>query len=309
MEFETRNLKYTNGLPAISVIVPVYNSERVLRECVDSILSQNFKDFELLLIDDGSKDTSPQICDEYAKRDSRIKVYHKTNGGVSSARNLGLDYAQGQWIAFIDSDDYITSNYFVNVLNQDEDLLVCSYSKFNEFGVVDKIEVILEPVFLDFINYNLVDSLLRCPWAKFYKKELIDNLRFLPDMKIGEDAYFVFKYLSKCKSYSVLRGGEYMVRLAEEPDEVKYAISVDYAVNSLNHLKKAYDGLVQVHGINKSYFLSYIGYFKRISKADWQNDKNKWYANKDVKALYGYVWPALSFSQKLRLTAARILRK
>ena len=93
--------------PKISVIIPVYNAESTLRRCVDSVLAQTFTDFECLLINDGSKDKSGEICDEYAIRDSRIKVFHKENGGVSSARNVGLDNATGEWIAFVDSDDWV----------------------------------------------------------------------------------------------------------------------------------------------------------------------------------------------------------
>lgn len=94
-------------MPTISVIVPVYNVEPYLRQCVDSILGQTFRDFELILVDDGSPDGCPAICDEYAKMDSRVKVIHKENGGLSSARNAGLDVAKGKYIAFVDSDDWI----------------------------------------------------------------------------------------------------------------------------------------------------------------------------------------------------------
>lgn len=93
--------------PTISIIVPVYNVEKYLEECVESVLSQTFTDYELLLIDDGSTDSSGIICDGYATQDSRIRVFHKSNGGVSSARNLGLDNALGEWVCFIDSDDEI----------------------------------------------------------------------------------------------------------------------------------------------------------------------------------------------------------
>ena len=95
-----------NNNPTISVIVPVYNAEKYLSRCMDSILVQTFTCFELLLVDDGSTDCSGRICDEYAKRDTRIRVIHKENGGVSSARNLGLDNAKGEWICFCDSDDF-----------------------------------------------------------------------------------------------------------------------------------------------------------------------------------------------------------
>lgn len=90
----------------VSIIVPVYNAEKYLSRCVDSILSQTMKDFELLLIDDGSQDESGRICDEYSEKDARVRVFHKPNGGVSSARNLGIDHAKGKYIIFIDSDDY-----------------------------------------------------------------------------------------------------------------------------------------------------------------------------------------------------------
>ena len=110
--------------PAISVIIPVYNAEQYLRRCVDSVLTQSYTDFELLLIDDGSRDQSPAICDEYAAADHRVQVFHKPNGGVSSARNLGLDHARGQWITFIDSDDFISPNYLSAVNRSDADMLI-----------------------------------------------------------------------------------------------------------------------------------------------------------------------------------------
>ncbi len=298
--------------PLISVIVPVYNAESTLSECVGSILGQKYKDFELILVDDGSKDSSPHICDEYAHDNGQVIVFHKPNGGVSSARNHGLDHARGKWIAFVDSDDYVTDGYFDGVVEQKEDVLIKGYQKLDHSGIVEGKEsedLLGIPAFSDFLSQYVTDSLLRGPVFKFYKRSLIGDLRFLTDMKIGEDAWFVFNYLARCKSFAVIPKGEYMVRLAEEPDEVKYAVTVDYAVRSLQYLKDAYDGLVQTHHISRGIFLSYIGYFKRISQADWQQDKTKWYDNPDVKALYDYVWLALSFKQKARLVAARMLRR
>lgn len=302
----------TNSVPAISIMVPVYNAEKTLRQCVDSILGQDNRSLELLLIDDGSKDGSPEICDEYSQKDNRVKIFHKPNGGVSSARNLGISKARGEWLTFIDADDYITDGYFDGVVEQNEDVLIKGYQKFDHSGIVARKEaedLLGISDFSDFLSQYITDSLLRGPVFKFYKRSLIGDLRFLTDMKIGEDAWFVFNYLAKCKSFAVLPKGEYMVRLAEEPDEVKYAVTVDYAVRSLQYLKDAYDGLVQTHHINKGIFLSYIGYFKRISQAGWLQDNAKWYDNPDVKALYDYVWPALSFKQKVRLSVARALKR
>lgn len=296
----------------ISVIVPVYNAEKTLRQCVDSILNQEFRDFELILVDDGSKDSSPEICDNYTLQDHRVKVVHKPNGGVSSARNIGMDRAIGEWITFIDSDDYITEGYLEDVVGCKEDVIIKGYNCLTPISIeVSRTAEDMAgiPVFVVFLNKYITDFIIRGPVFKFYKRSIVGETRFLHDMKIGEDAYFVFKYLSKCKSFAVLSHGEYIVRVADKPDEVKYAITVDYAVQSLKHLKEAFEGLVYAHSINKSLFLSYIGYFKRISKSDWGNDKAKWYNNKEIKALYDYVWPAMSFKQKLRLVVTRMLRR
>ena len=109
----------------ISIIVPVYNAEKTLNRCVSSILSQTFQDWELLLIDDGSTDRSGKLCDEYAAKDQRIKVFHKKNGGVSSARNIGLDHAKGQWVTFVDCDDWIVDSALdIDYDETNEDLLL-----------------------------------------------------------------------------------------------------------------------------------------------------------------------------------------
>ncbi|MDR0422523.1 MAG: glycosyltransferase, partial [Proteiniphilum sp.] len=108
--------------PMISVIVPVYNVEKYLRKCLESILAQTYTSFELLLVNDGSTDGSGQICDEYAQKDSRVQVFHQENKGVSRARNLGLERAKGKWVAFIDSDDWVDSTYLEHLLEGDEDV-------------------------------------------------------------------------------------------------------------------------------------------------------------------------------------------
>ena len=101
----------------ISIIIPVYNVEKYISECIESILKQTYNNFELLLINDGSTDTSGNICDKYAELDKRIRVFHKKNEGVGIARNLGIEHARGEWICFIDSDDWISSDYFETIMN------------------------------------------------------------------------------------------------------------------------------------------------------------------------------------------------
>lgn len=110
--------------PHISVIIPVYNAETTLNKCVDSVLMQQYADFEVILVDDGSKDRSLQICEEYARRNSRVTVIHKENGGVSSARNAALEIAKGERILFLDADDYLDKSFFNGVKESTEDLLI-----------------------------------------------------------------------------------------------------------------------------------------------------------------------------------------
>lgn len=296
----------------ISVIVPVYNAEKTLRQCVDSILGQDYRDFELLLIDDGSKDSSSAICDEYARQDERVQVFHKPNGGVSSARNLGLDNVRGEWITFIDSDDYITERYFNDVSGSGEDLLIRGYKnerngQLNEDFSISSIQLNLP--FQKLICDYLASPILRGPVYKFYRHRLLRGLKFVENMKIGEDAQFVFRYLANCQSYKLLPGGEYVIRISGEPDDVKYAISVEYAVLSLTYLKEAFEEILQVHHIDKSKFLPYIGYFKRITKSDWLHDRSRWYGNMMIRDLYKYVWPDLPLLLKFRIIIASFLEK
>ena len=120
----------------ISVIVPVYKVEKYLKQCVDSILNQTFPDFEVLLIDDGSPDSCPAMCDDYARKDPRIRVFHKENGGLSSARNKGIEESRGNWLCFVDSDDYLAENMLENLYTaattNTADMAVCDFVKVDE---------------------------------------------------------------------------------------------------------------------------------------------------------------------------------
>ena len=183
--------------PKISVIIPVYNAGKTLHRCVDSILVQTFSDFEVLLIDDGCKDNSGNICDEYAKKDSRVKVVHKDNGGVSSARNVGLNKAKGEWITFIDADDYIASDFFSVIDNNDCDFIIGQSQHFDPSGKywyserLSTQKVLSEEAKRGFLEHNLLWHIMRTPWGKFFKRDLIALIRFDEGMKVGEDTVFV----------------------------------------------------------------------------------------------------------------------
>ena len=181
-----------------SIIVPVYKVEEYIDKCVMSILNQTFTDFELILVDDGSPDNCPKLCDEYAKRDSRVKVIHKPNGGVSSARNEGIKVAKGDYIWFVDSDDYVEEHslekLYKYIIETPADLYVFEHG-FNEFYDVKDMNGLLCD------HYYRYDFGFE-PWNKIYKWSLIsDNkLFFDTEEKVGEDLLFNINYYTKMKS-------------------------------------------------------------------------------------------------------------
>ena len=196
----------------ISIIVPVYNSKAHLECCVTSILNQSYKQFELLLIDDGSTDGSSELCDELLQKSEKIRVIHKENGGVSTARNRGLEEAHGDYIIFIDSDDMISEKYveaFINT-SQDADLIIGSIEDVytDERGSIYKKELRKhkDPLQgnLSEQYYNLIDW-LRGPVAKLYRKDIIDehHLRFDENLSVAEDQVFNFSYYRFVTSYKI----------------------------------------------------------------------------------------------------------
>ena len=200
-----------NNNPKISIIVPVYNVEQYLPRCIDSILNQSFADFELLLIDDGSKDKSGAICDEYADKDDRIRVFHKENGGVSSARNIGLENARGEWLSFIDGDDEITEGYF-NIRQEHEgvDVIIKSYSVVNADGRVtchnNELSILTGK---DKIFRYYVQKRNNALWDKIIKRKTVGTKRFNTNVSIGEDFLFFLSVLPNVKSIAFDDTGSY----------------------------------------------------------------------------------------------------
>lgn len=201
----------------ISVIIPVYNTEKYLPRCIDSILDSTYDDFEIILVNDGSTDSSPSICEEYSAKDSRIKVIHQENQGVSSARNNGISNCSGQWIIFVDSDDFI-SNDFLSIIArekyQNADFLLFDYVKFIA-GHAETDHPVRTLSFKDSEMHRLIKRILvpqplfpdgkadfRSPCARAYKKSIIDrySIRFSPDLTIGEDLLFNMEYQLRCRS-------------------------------------------------------------------------------------------------------------
>lgn len=189
----------------ISVIIPVYNVEKYIKKCLDSVVNQTYKNLEIILIDDGSKDESGQICDEYAKLDDRLKVIHRENKGVSSARNLGLDIATGEYIGFVDPDDWLHLEMYeilmLEMSSGDFDVVECNYCMAFEDGSekvrhghckkYDNYADILHDLFTTDISHGI--------WNKLYKKSAVDGIRFNSELVIAEDSLYLYQCAKNIK--------------------------------------------------------------------------------------------------------------
>lgn len=209
----------------ISVIIPVYNVEKYLDQCVASVVAQTYTDFELLLIDDGSTDGSAQLCDQWQERDARIRVVHQPNQGVSAARNRGLDLAQGEWVAFIDSDDWVDSDYLTLMANAmaatHADLAVGGLTQHHANGCnVDYIPNEQGAFPLDASNADRFTDLnqkflLYGPCIKLYNLTLLNRhgVRFPQGVSFGEDLTFNFRYLEHVGTIARVQRSTYHYRI------------------------------------------------------------------------------------------------
>lgn len=196
-----------------SVIIPVYNAEKTLRRCLDSLAGQDFPDVEFLLIDDGSADRSGDICREYADADRRFRLISKENGGVSSARNLGLDTAAGEFILFVDSDDYVSPDYFLRLEELDSagryDYLLFSYHRFNGEERSSRILPVFasadEAEYGPRLAWAFHSKRINAPWNKRFRRSILEahRLRFHTALPIAEDTLFNLNYLLHIRSFSM----------------------------------------------------------------------------------------------------------
>lgn len=199
----------------ISIVVPVYNVEKYLKKCVESIFLQTYSNYELILVDDGSTDNSGKICDDFFEKDTRVKVIHQTNQGLSGARNTGIAEAKGEYITFIDSDDYVQDIYLEKLLEMiityDADMAICLPCKFydGERPIVESFDVNLTEIFAP---QDALESMLyrkkvnSYAWGKLYKKELFEIIRF-PEKKLFEDTRTLYKiyHISKRIAFNPAR--------------------------------------------------------------------------------------------------------
>ena len=224
-------------MPLVSIIIPIYNACSTLNRCVDSILgSQNYTEYELLLIDDGSTDGSGTICDEYVAKDSRVRVFHKENGGVSSARNLGLDNARGEWVTFIDSDDYVLPSYLFRLTS-------CLDGDWVLGGYKESIGPIVCPIgdlyegggVIAFLNQYVGVHVVRACWGGLYRASIIrkHNIKFSTSIRYGEDTYFNSCYMIHCDRIRLINDSGY-IYCNEMITDDKYILSAADVRNTLS---------------------------------------------------------------------------
>ena len=208
-------------VPLVSIIVPVYNAERYIDKCINSILEQTYPHIELLLIDDGSPDKSGAICDRYAQKDNRVRVFHKQNAGVSAARNTGINQAKGEFITFVDSDDWLEPQCIgecLNIINKNKlDFLQFSSKRVNDKGDILFLKTGETPI-LNASQYIEADQIYIAAGCSIYRTSIINatNLKFDEDLKLGEDQLFIYHYISKCQSCMRIKDTFYNYRLNPE---------------------------------------------------------------------------------------------
>lgn len=250
----------------ISIIVPIYNVENYIKECIDSILNQSYTNFELLLIDDGSTDSSFNICKKYESIDRRVKVYQKNNGGVSSARNMGLEKATGEWITFIDSDDYLLNNHFLEDLEKATHYLNIDYcitsgcTKFGQEKIVFNqpgVQLSTNSILKHIIGLN---QIYLSPWGRLFKTSIINNnkIRFLEGLHYAEDCYFNIEYLNHVKQSSVVDNKGYYYRENSSSITHNYRSYTHY-LEFLTNLFKQYHQFKHTYKIHQidDYFIGF----------------------------------------------------
>lgn len=223
----------------VGVIVPVYNVERHLRRCIESILAQTFYQFELILVDDGSTDASGKICDEYEEKDRRIRVIHKKNGGVSSARNRGIEESVNEYLAFVDSDDFIDRKYleilFQSMEKNQADLIICNSTQIDEGQKTERKEcedkeLLSEPEIISraeaYRRMLIGRQATFAPWGKLYRRELFHSVCY-PEGEIFEDISVIDKIVEASNVIVYVDYGGYYY-LARKESIVHGKVSIDH---------------------------------------------------------------------------------
>lgn len=259
----------------ISIIIPVYKVEKYLEKCIQSVINQTYENLQIILVDDGSPDNCGKICDEYAKKDHRIEVIHKSNGGLSDARNKGLEIAKGEYIGFIDSDDYIESDMYevlYNLLKQyNADVSICNFYTVSQgkIAIKNAENGIKEYNRIEILKEVLLDNNIQSyAWNKLYKKELFDEIKY-PVGKKYEDIGTTFYLLEKCNKVVVTGKPEYYYINRQDSivNNVTETTITDYIELIMQRYDYIEENIKELSSYNKDYL-------KRILKTAEQDIKN-----------------------------------
>lgn len=239
-----------NNNSLISVIVPVYNVDKYLDGCIESIVNQTYKNLEIILVDDGSTDNSPKLCDAWEKKDKRVKVIHKKNGGVSSARNVGIEHASGEYISFVDSDDFLNKDMFKIMINKikktNTDLCYCDIYRIELDGSIS-VTNFNSKFYLTSEEMMKLMFKNRCAnfavWNKLFKTSYVKKISFEESIYVKEDALFVFQYLDLISSVSYINIPLYNyvqqeLSVLHSNSLSKYVTSLDAMMKIIEILKK-----------------------------------------------------------------------
>lgn len=300
----------------ISVIVPVYNVEKYLEKCIKSIAGQTYSNLEILLIDDGSTDNSGALCDEYAKNDSRIRVIHKENGGLSDARNTGIVHSTGDYLVFVDSDDYVHSEFIEKLYNamkkSDSDMSICNFSRVFDHDKINDNEVCVDEVIT---SRQAIQKLFEkgsvyfiVAWNKLYKRKLFENVKF-PVGRINEDEFVAHRLLGQCKKiaciqdsfyYYLQRSGSIMGNLKKS--NFDYCLNrADFMLDRMHYLKS----LQMDYYAAKAYLETIYMYLAVFEKENSKNKnesvfKRKKMLKKEIRKNIG-ISNCLGFKQKVKI--------
>lgn len=263
----------------ISIIVPIYNVEQYLDKCIKSLVNQTYKNLEIILVDDGTKDKSGEIADLWSIKDDRIKVIHKANGGLSDARNAGMKIATGDYIAFVDSDDWISYKMYEILMNNlekyDADISICAIKKVYEEDVVNKKQIKNKDIYIftaEEALENLIDEgiLKQTVWNKLYKRKVVDDIYF-EFGKIHEDEFWTYQIFGKCEKivytdeqlyYYLQRSGSIM----DKPFSMSRLDALEARNNRLNYIEKKFPKL-EIKA-KKSLFFSCLYQYQSMLKSE-----------------------------------------
>ena len=279
--------------PAVSIIVPVYNAQKTVSRCIESIINQEFEDFELWLIDDGSQDDSGRICDEYAAQDHRIKVIHKENSGVSDSRNTALELVKGEYIQFLDSDDWITTDatslFYKAAMEHHCDMVISDFyrvvgQRVSHKGDIDDDVIMTREDFASHMMENPADFYYGVLWNKFFKRDLIEKYHLRMDSSISwcEDFMFNLEYIRHAESFYALR------------------VPIYYYVKTKGSLASQGMSLTKTISMKKMVFAYYHNFYKSIlTEEDYEKNRLQVYRFLLDAASDGMVPPVLRSTKKL----------